>query len=235
MVIHSPTPARSRVEQVLLKSVAEAVQARLKQSLHKAVHINLGKEIQPQQISWLWDGDVKVGENPTELIPEDITILDIFDRKDIAGRLLILGQPGVGKTTTLLDLAEALLNRCQKDADNPIPIIFNLSSWQDQSMQDWLIDELNVKYGVRKDIGAELIETDRIVPLLDDLDELPAHRIEPCVQAINQMMVDNNRLPYWVVCSRIETYERLESQLRLNACVYLKELTDKLMFIQAAI
>ena len=46
-------------------------------------------------------------------IAADVTIADYFDRRGAA--LLILGEPGSGKTVTLLQLAEALVARAEAD------------------------------------------------------------------------------------------------------------------------
>ena len=54
-------------------------------------------------------------------------LVDVFDRLDRA--LLILGAPGAGKTTLLLMLARDLLQRAAHDPEQPIPVIFPLSSW----------------------------------------------------------------------------------------------------------
>jgi predicted NACHT family NTPase len=83
----------------LLTAVKQEVTARLKQSLHNAVLINLGKEQQPEQVKCPWDAEIKIGSKPSEPIL-DTSILEVFDREEIAGRLLILGAPGSGKTTT---------------------------------------------------------------------------------------------------------------------------------------
>lgn len=102
--------------------------------------------------------------------------------------MLILGNPGAGKTTTMLDLAKALIARAEQDADYPIPVLFNLSTWKDdkQSMRDWLVLELKSKYGVRKDIGAKWVDDAQLLPMLDGLDELESVRQEPCVRKINR-------------------------------------------------
>jgi predicted NACHT family NTPase len=48
----------------------------------------------------------------------------VFD--DMGGELLILGAPGSGKTTTLLELAGELLARAEAEDGQPIPVVFNL-------------------------------------------------------------------------------------------------------------
>lgn len=70
-----------------------------------------------------------------------------------------MGEPGVGKTTMLLKLAEELVNRAKSDSEHPIPVLFSLSSWKNdnQTIKDWLVDQLKDKYGVRKDIGKQWV------------------------------------------------------------------------------
>jgi predicted NACHT family NTPase len=201
---------RPRNEKLLLQAVKEEVAARLKQSLHNAVFINLGKEAQPEQVKRPWSSDIKIGDKPSEAIPEDTSILEVFDREEIAGKLLILGNPGAGKTTTMLDLAQALVARSQEDCDYPIPVLFNLSTWKDnkQSIRDWLILELKSKYGVRKDIGTKWVDDAKLLPMLDGLDELESVRQEPCVRKINEFLQSDHRPLYMVVCSRREEYEK---------------------------
>jgi hypothetical protein len=53
-------------------------------------------------------------------------LIDVFDRLDRA--LLVLGAPGAGKTTLLLQLARELLQRAAQDPEQPIPVVFPLSS-----------------------------------------------------------------------------------------------------------
>ncbi|MHC5779827.1 hypothetical protein [Nostoc sp.] len=113
---------RPRTQKLLLQAVKDEVVVRLKQSLHNAVLINLGKEVQPEQVKRPWSSDIKIGEKPSEPIPDGRSILEVFDQEEIAGKLLILGNPGAGKTTTMLDLAKALIARAEEDADYPIPV-----------------------------------------------------------------------------------------------------------------
>jgi predicted NACHT family NTPase len=73
---------------------------------------------------------------------------------DATGLLLILGEPGSGKTTTLLDLARTLLQRIRDEIKERVPVILNLSSWKNkQSIVDWISNELSEKYRVPRKIG----------------------------------------------------------------------------------
>jgi hypothetical protein len=92
------------------------------------------------------------GETGPE-IPRDKPIEEIFD--EAAGELLILGEPGTGKSTKLVELAKALLDRAAGDSAKPIPVILDLSSWAQGSSKagkqaplgEWIKSELRL-YGV---------------------------------------------------------------------------------------
>jgi predicted NACHT family NTPase len=144
----------------LLDIVKGEVASRLAQSLHSAVLINLHKEIHPQQVKPLGYEEVKIGPPPRAPLPPETEIVDVFDQEEMAGKLLILGGPGAGKTTMLLQLAKVLLARAEIAVDEPIPVLLNLSSWTDdtQPLASWLVAELKVKYGVRKDIGQRWLD-----------------------------------------------------------------------------
>jgi predicted NACHT family NTPase len=60
-------------------------------------------------------------------VPAGTPISQVFDEG--ASALLILGGPGTGKTTLLLELALDLLQLAEQDESRSIPTVFNLSSW----------------------------------------------------------------------------------------------------------
>ncbi|MEJ6488092.1 NACHT domain-containing protein, partial [Nostoc punctiforme UO1] len=221
-------PTRPKNERILLAAVKEEVTARLRQSLHNAVLINLGKESQPQQVKRPWDAEIKIGLKPAVPLPDTTAILEVFDSEEIAGKLLILGVPGAGKTTTQLELAQALVCRAEDQPEYPVPVLFNLSSWKDdrQSITDWLVAELKSKYGVSKKLGQEWVDNHQLLPLLDGLDELEPQRQEICVYVINKFLASETRPLSLVVCSRSEEYSNYATQLQLNGAIYLHSLTN---------
>jgi len=183
---------RPRNERLLLQAVKEEVISRLKQSLHNQVLIQLRMEAQPKQVKRFWDSDIKIGDKTPEPIPADWSILKVFD--EAQGKLLILGAPGAGKTTTMLDLAQELCVRAEQQASYPIPVLLNLSMWKGtgNSMQNWLIKELKSKYGVRRDIGKKWLNNAELLLILDGLDEVESISQLSCIQAINQLLNDNS-------------------------------------------
>ncbi|GAP93649.1 NACHT domain-containing protein [Leptolyngbya sp. NIES-2104] len=221
--------ARQRPDRELkwLKAFSDEVEGRLATSLHNQILINLGKEVQPDQVRRLWDMEVKTAQ-ATEAIAPEAEILTVFDRKDIAGKLLILGKPGAGKTTTLLELAQALVKRAIDDPIAPMPFLLNLSSWKDpkQSIRDWAISELTTK-GVGSKLSAKWFAEQKLLPLLDGLDEVRSDLQSECVKAINQWLGGEEQPRAMVLCSRREEYELYLEKLNLNGAIYLQELSNE--------
>lgn len=225
----SPTPLRSSNVQTrhkLLDDVSAEVAGRLAGSLHNAVLINLLKEKLPEQVECKWAVEVKIGNQPSTQLAPTTKMIEVFDSSAIAGKLLILGAPGAGKTTTLLEITRELCVRALNNSNEPIPVLFNLAAWQDeQPVADWLVAELKQKWGIRADIGKYWLETRQILPLLDGLDELETEHQEQCVQAINQFLKGYYSPKYIIVCSRQHEYELYNTQLQLNGAVCLQPLT----------
>lgn len=156
--------------------------------------INLQKELQPQQVKPFLSASVKIGEKPISVQPDGINILKVFDQKEIAGKVLILGAPGSGKTTTQLELAQALIAYAETNLnDKAIPVLINLSLWKNdsQTLTEWLLDELWSKYGVGNDLGKEWLKDCQIIPMLDYLDELKPAKQGACIQGINKLLAEN--------------------------------------------
>jgi DNA polymerase III delta prime subunit len=227
LIQQSDDSIRPRIEQVILAVVKEEIVARLKSSLHNDVLINLDKQNQSRYVS-PWRYEIQARSVSTIQISSETRIIDVFERADIAGRLLILGEPGSGKTTTLLDLAQDLLHKAEVDPNHAIPVLFNLSTWDIsyRAIQDWLIAELKSKYGVRADIAKEWIKNQKLLPLLDGLDEARIEHQAACIQSINQWLQSEPSISM-VVCSRRKEYELQAQKLQLEGAIYLQDLTDQ--------
>ena len=222
---------RNPVQQKLLEIVITEVESRINSSLHNRVYVVLDKEQNPSQVESPWQIEVKVGSQPKVTL-QNTEIITVFDRTDIAGRLLILGQPGSGKTTMLLKLASELIKRANHNPTHYVPVLFSLSAWQkdNQSIKDWLVEQLKEKYGVRKDIGKQWVENQKIIPLLDGLDELAAERQELCVRKINDFIHPGTWSNPLVVCSRTEEYQHHATLLQLNNSLELSPFTPQQVY-----
>ncbi|MEM7029433.1 MAG: NACHT domain-containing protein, partial [Chloroflexota bacterium] len=199
----------------------------LERSVYQAVLIDLGRETRDEAVDNPWETVIESADQPNRPLPPEKTVKDIFEE---ANRLLlILGDPGSGKTTTLLQLARDLISQVRQDQRfiQPVPVILNLSTWTDkkQPLEDWVVAELNSKYQVPKKQARLWLEDRRILPLLDGLDEVKPENQEMCVEKINQLSVDYGL--QMVVCSRIKDYTALKARLVFNRAIYLHPLSPE--------
>lgn len=226
-----PVPTLSREEfrnrQILINKVKNYwIKGVLENSLHGRLLLELGIEERPEAIAKPWGMVWETEECDRENIPSKMRAIDKFDELGIGRTLLILGEPGSGKTTTLLELGRDLIKRREVDLSQPLPVIFNLSSWlgEKQSIQDWLIAELHRKYQVSPELGKFWVKKQQLLLLLDGLDEVNLDRQQNCVKALNQFCQSNGQTEL-VVCSRIKDYERLADRLCFQGAIYLQPLT----------
>jgi hypothetical protein len=118
-----------------------------------------------------------------------------------SGRLVIIGEPGSGKTGTgvLLVLA-ALEHRQQVPAQDrplvPVPVLFTLHGWDasTQRVGDWLATRLQETYPLFAGKGgkaeaAELVQAGRIAAVLDGLDEIAEDLRPVALRALSQQAV----------------------------------------------
>lgn len=218
-----------RNRQVLLDKVHHFwVKGVLERSLHNQVPIELGLTERPDAVAHPWHL-VDATQTP---LPPGTKAIDLFDAIGKGRTLLILGEPGSGKTITLLELARDLIDRAQQDIDRLIPVVFNLSSWgrkpqgksqiKLQNIADWLVEELHTKYQVPIKIGQAWVQQQQLLCLLDGLDEMRAEYREACVDALNLFHQEYN--PEIIVCSRIQDYESLSNRLNFQQSIYLQPL-----------
>ncbi|MEQ9481050.1 NACHT domain-containing protein [Coleofasciculus sp. F4-SAH-05] len=215
-----------RNRQALLNQVNNFwVKVVLENSLYNQVMIELGLEERPDAITNPWNVIIETDDSSPQPLPDGTKIIDIFDQIGIGRTLLILGEPGSGKTTTLLELTRDLIARAEQDINRLIPVVFNLSSWANkrETIADWLVEELNLKYKIPQEIGQTWVTQQQLVPLLDGLDELKKEYRDDCIAALNTF--HQNYGAELVVCSRIKDYEALSNRLNFQSAVYIRLLT----------
>jgi hypothetical protein len=146
--------------------------------------------------------------------------------------LLILGAPGSGKTITLLQLLQELLQAARADGQAPIPLLFNLSSFaafasgKEATLTGWLAEQAYAQYRLNRTTTREQLAAGRFVLLLDGLDEVSneAGQREQCITAVNEFMAQT---PCGlVVCSRIADYRVLQNRLALAHALVLQPLSN---------
>ncbi|MGK7875254.1 MAG: ATP-dependent Clp protease adaptor ClpS [Xenococcaceae cyanobacterium] len=218
-----------RNRQLLLNKVKNYwLKGVLEKSVQGKALIELGLEERLDAIESPWGVAWETPEGPRQILPSGTRVIDKFDGLGKGRSLLILGEPGSGKTTTLLHLAQDLIDRVQQNINHPIPVVFNLSSWKGgkQTISDWLVTELHTQYQIPKPIGQAWIKEQQLLLMLDGLDEVSEKHRGLCVQALNQFGREHGRTEI-VVCSRLKDYEILPERLRLQRAIYLQPLTKE--------
>jgi hypothetical protein len=208
---YNPTPAEhARNRDVMLDRVrAIWIDGLLDQILYQAVLMRLGmtwRSAVPRP------GSLRLrrpGEQECP-VPVNVPTIRLFDG---AGHiLLILGEPGSGKTTMMLDLARSLLEQAKVDVTVPIPVVFNLSSFieAEQTMADWLVGEFRRNYDVPEKIARTWIAHNELALLLDGLDEVRADRRGSVVEKLNRYRSEQ-LAPWLVICCRKGEYAELSA------------------------
>lgn len=212
---------RQRMIQKVRKFWIEGV---LEKSLHGAVMIELGKEYRPDAVAYPWDMVLEGPDTEPLPIPKGKKMIELFDEN--LGELLILGAPGSGKTTMLLDLCRDLLRQAEVDETYPIPVVFKLSSWafKRHPFGEWLVEELNLRYDVPRSVAHSWLSSGQILLLLDGLDEmLPEYRVS-CVEEINRFRQIYGLIQI-ALTSRTLEYDDAKIQLKLYKAVHVQKLT----------
>lgn len=218
-VTSSPIGERDIQLQNLLQNVEQSwIKEVLKNSLQHMMHIELGMEI---DLTLVNHPQREVREIP---LPEVQQLPAMYEQQK---SLLILGKPGSGKTTSLLELAKYLVDLAATDPRQPIPVVFNLSTWTDQhkSFFEWLLEEFRTKFDVRPGLSKKWLSKHWCVLLLDGLDEIAAQHRLSCVNAINAFRKDVG-VPGIAVCSRLQEYKELQSRFQFKVGLILEPLSN---------
>jgi hypothetical protein len=227
---YNPSPEeRTRNRNALATRVQRTwIDGVLDKSLYQALLIALGWTPSPASVA-VRPWSLKAGR-PDEagtLVSPDQGMAALFDQSDNA--LLILGDPGSGKTTMLLDLTRALLAR--RTADGVVPMVFNLASWtgkvqeKEQPFDAWLMGELRRFYAVPEITARYLVEHNELALILDGLDEVRSDLRNGCVAAINAYR--EQHIASVALCCRKDEYAALTTKLVAHLAVTLQPLTDE--------
>ncbi|MFE9955018.1 NACHT domain-containing protein [Micromonospora sp. NPDC005299] len=218
------TAGAARARKVLLERVRRYwVTSVLDRSLYEEARIELGIAATADDRQHPWSLRASHRDGFTGSLDDRTSMSALFDQLDQA--VVIVGAPGAGKTTTLLELARGLLDRADHDPDAPIPAVFNLSSWATlrRPLDRWLVEQLTERYGIPAEQAAAWVAAGEILPLLDGLDEVGEQHRDECAEAIAAFHQRQPLTPIAVCCRQAE-YARLRAELPLYGTVAIQPL-----------
>lgn len=182
--------------------------------------------------------DARGLDSESQAVKQYKTFTQAFEEHN--GRVLLLGNPGAGKTITLMSYARDTVAQRLNDISKPLPILKSIATWTSEPPQpigDWIVDT-NTELWSEINVGNALL-------LLDGLDELGGEReihhkskdmktgkalvsierYDPrkrFIRALKKVPSINQML---VTC-RVIDYVAIKEQITLEGAVTLHPLTD---------
>jgi hypothetical protein len=210
----------------LIQKVTQEIKDRLEIFKNRKKYINLSLENKPEFVSQI---DPMTGKKKRKVDNKEIQDIDAlfkhFREKDLPESLLIVGDPASGLTTVLCTIAENLLEKANKDENQPIPVYLSIRSWDGEPLENWLEKATNKHYCIPiekkswlegilyKTLGdrgynrifsdkkSHLIEPNNLVLLLDHFELVKENKQESLVKELNKYKTCNI-----VLCSRLEAW-----------------------------
>ena len=199
-------------------------------SLLKLAASGAGRSEPPPAETW--------AAGPKELAGEGGELAEVLARVPTR-RLVVLGEPGSGKTMLMVRLVLDLLAR--RTPGGPVPFLASVASWNPavQDLRSWLGAQLVIDHPALASpppTGREeptqagaLLAAGLILPVLDGLDEIPEQVRGPAISRINDSLRPGEQL---LVTCRTQQYRDavrpksgVEVTLRAAAAVELRPLT----------
>ena len=158
-------------------------------SLMKLASSGAGRPPSPPADTW--------AAGPDGLAGTDSDLVEVLARVP-TGRLVVLGEPGAGKTMLMVRLVLDLLAR--RDAGAAVPILASIASWNpvDQDLRGWLAAQLRIDHPAlagtpptgqgELDQATALLNEGLILPVLDGLDEITEEVRGPAISRINDAL-----------------------------------------------
>ncbi|MFF8612642.1 NACHT domain-containing protein [Streptomyces sp. NPDC015350] len=216
---------RARARAALLHAVRRSWTDGTDRAWERSVRIELGLAEHRTAVHDPWGPPRLSTGGPEGGVPlaAGTRIDEVFDRHH--AQLLVLGAPGAGKTSRMLELTEKLAETAERDDDAPVPAVLLLTDWHGAPFAHWVLDELHNRYRLPRETGLALLRDNGIALVLDGLDEVAPRLRVDCVRAINGLLSAEQypHCPIAVSC-RSTDYDELGERLTVSGAVRVRPL-----------
>jgi len=130
------------------------------------------------------------------------------------GRVILTGQPGVGKSYTALQVAAALIKR----DPSIVPLVVPLSRWTGtEEPTGQLARFLEAEFNVPAPTADDLVKTGKVLPIFDGLDELCTEEVavEPAAELLAKLIdwrIIGSQAAFFLACRR-SIWDRIDNEL----------------------
>ncbi|WP_245886269.1 NACHT domain-containing protein [Umezawaea tangerina] len=152
--------------------------------------------------------ELDVSDRPEAPAGRSDAVVGAFERQP-NHRMVLIGEPGSGKSTTAMMLTIGLLDRY---LDGAVPVLLPLSTWDPdrEDVRTWMTRRLYEDHPALRNTELYgsftadlLVEQRRVFPILDGLDEIPAARRPDALERIFRAFPPKSPL---VLTSRIDEF-----------------------------
>lgn len=197
-------PAQQRLD----KASQELATAVARQWTAEAMMRSLGRP-EPIRLSWSATHRAAAAAPVPRNLHGNLSDLITEFRQWPKRQLVVLGEPGAGKTALVVLLTLSLL--ANPEPREPVPVLLPLSSWdpRNEHLYTWLARKLTEEYPGLGNAAAygphaaqRLVADERVMPVLDGLDETPPELQAAAIDAIDLATAGGR--PLVLTCRRTE-------------------------------
>jgi len=204
------------------------VRGALHHSLQTVVRLEVGLGDQPDAVKDPYGTGQLQDLADGQRLPAGTRLRSMLDERS-GSRLLVIGEPGSGKTTHLLDLAEDQLAKARADETAPVPLVLLLSTWAGApgGLAAWVCAEARQRYTIDATDMMTWLQAGQVLLLLDGLDEVADRWREACLADVEAFCADTRFSSCGLVITcRTREFRAFDRKVPVTRAVRVLPLSD---------